>query len=313
MTEDSGSARTPPSRWSVKTFHSFDWHAGLLWFALLLLVAALFAPHPKLPRDTYEYVVFFDITQSMDVQDYELGGSPISRLEYARYAVRRALSALPCGSRVGWGAFAEYRALLLLAPVEVCENYNDLLASLDNIDGRMRWANASEVGKGVYWSVRAALAEGSKPDVLFISDGHEAPPLNPTEPPSMPDDVQPGQVRGWIIGTGGDTPQRIPRTDAEGKKLGYWRANEVIQIRTEDGRGIVGAEHLSELREPHLKALANRVGFAYARLNDADSIRSAMLDPRFARRAPAPLDVYWLPVGVAVMLLVWRFRPRYAR
>jgi mxaL protein len=280
-----------------------------LVLALALLLAALVAPRWNLPHDTYEYAVFFDITQSMDVQDYEIGGVPVSRLDFARQAVRRELRDLPCGSRVGWGAFAEYRALLLLAPVEVCSNYNDLLASLDNIDGRMRWANASEVGKGVYWSVRTALDEGSKPDVIFISDGHEAPPLDPGEAPSMPDDVRPGQIRGWIIGTGGDTPQPIPRTDADGRRLGYWHSQDVIQIRSPDGRGIVGAEQLSALREPHLQALAKRVGFGYSRLTDAGSIGVAMRDPRLVRRAPAPVDLYWLPVSLAVLVLAWRFRP----
>ena len=83
---------------------------------------------------------------------------------------------LPCGSRVGWGAFAEYRTILLLAPVEVCANYNDLLASLDRIDGQMRWANASEIRKGVYWAMRASKEVGGKPDILFLTDGQEAPP-----------------------------------------------------------------------------------------------------------------------------------------
>jgi mxaL protein len=281
--------------------------------ALALLVLGLFMPRFNLPHDTYEYIVFFDITQSMDVQDYELNGAPVSRLIFARDAVRRALHDLPCGSRVGWGAFAEYRSLLLLAPVEVCSNYNDLLASLDNIDGRMRWANASEVGKGVYWSVRTALEEGSKPDVIFITDGHEAPPLEPGEPPSLPGDVQPGQARGWIVGTGGDIPQPIPRTDADGRRLGYWRASQVIQIRSSDGKGIVGAEHLSELRERHLKALAGRVGFSYTRLTDFDSMGAAMRDRRFVRRAAAPADFSWLPVGAAILLLAWRFRPQRRR
>ncbi len=292
---------------------AIDRSSRLLWLALALLLAALFAPRVNLPHATFDYVVFFDITQSMDVQDYEIGGRPVSRLDYARYSARRALRELPCGSRIGWGAFAEYRSLLLLAPVEVCSNYNDLLASLDNIDGRMRWANASEVGKGVYWSVRTALGESSRPDVVFVSDGHEAPPLNPAEPPTMPDDVQPGEVHGWIIGAGGDIPQRIPRTDADGRRIGYWRANDVIQLRTPDGRGILGAEHLSALREPHLKALATRVGFAYARLTSPDSIGAAMRDARFVRRAPAPVDLYWLPTTLAVLLLAMRFLPAAAR
>jgi mxaL protein len=298
---------------------TFGRSAYTLWIALALLLVALFAPRINLPQRTYDYIVFFDVTQSMDVQDYELGGTLVSRLDYARYAVRRALGNLPCGSRVGWGAFAEYRSLLLLAPVEVCSNYNDLLASLDNISGRIRWANASEVGKGVYWSVRTALDDstridhGTKPNVIFISDGHEAPPLLPNEPVSMPDDVQPGQIHGWIIGAGGDTPQRIPRTDADGHRLGYWRASEVIQLVSPDGKRIIGAEHLSSLREPHLKALATRVGFSYARLSDADSIANAMRDERFARRAPAPIDFYWLPVSAALVLLAVRFRPRSTR
>ena len=277
--------------------------------ALVLLVAALFTPRWNLPHDTFDYVVFFDITQSMDVQDYEVGGVPVSRLEFSKQAVGRALRDLPCGSRVGWGAFAEYRALLLLAPVEVCDNYNDLLTSLSNIDGRMRWANASEVGKGLYWSVRSALDEGSKPDVLFVTDGHEAPPLDPDAAPSMPEDVRPGQVHGWIIGTGGDTPQPIPRTDADEHRLGFWRSHDVIQLLAPDGKSIRGAEHLSALREPHLKALAKRVGFGYTRLTDALSIDVAMRDPRLVRRAPAPVDFYWVPVSAALLLLVWRFWP----
>jgi mxaL protein len=201
--------------------------------------------------------------------------------------------------------------LLLLAPIEVCSNYSDLLASLDKIDGRMRWANASEVGKGVYWSARAALEEASKPDVIFISDGHEAPPLDTGVP--YPDDITPGKVRGWIIGAGGDTPQRIPRTDADGNRMGYWRANEVIQRLAPDGRSIEGAEHLSALHEPHLKTLAQGVGFSYARLTGRDSIAQAMRDANYVRRAPAPFDLYWIPVGLAVLLLTLRFAPNRKR
>ncbi|MEJ1962585.1 MAG: hypothetical protein WDO56_13985 [Gammaproteobacteria bacterium] len=202
----------------------------VLLAALLLFVVALFTPQLKLAHDTYDYIVIFDITQSMDVEDYEVGGVPVSRLGYARSAVREVLRDLPCGSRVGWGAFAEYRSLLLLSPVEVCANYNDLIASLDKIDGRMRWANASEVGRGVYWSVRVALNTESKPDVVFISDGQEAPPLDPAAPVSMPDDVQPGQVRGWVVGAGSETPSPIPKTDEDDRRVGYWQAHDVVQL-----------------------------------------------------------------------------------
>jgi mxaL protein len=287
---------------------AFDNQSRTISAALVLLLLAWATPAFNWPRATYDYVVVFDITQSMNVEDYQNDGSPESRFAYAREATRRALRDLPCGSRVGWGAFAEYRTLLLLAPIEVCANYNDLLASLDKIDGRMRWGDASEVSKGVLWSIRAAKETSGHPNVIFLSDGHEAPPLGTGDRP-MFDDVKPGDVHGWLMGVGGYTPKPIPRTDEEGKVIGYWRAEDVIQVDNSLDDGTASGEHLSTLRERHLRALAERVGFEYARLIGPESISEAMRDPRFARARPVPIDLYWVPVAAALLLLVMRFRP----
>lgn len=278
--------------------------------ALVLLVIAFVLPAVPLQHDTYECIVILDITQSMDVEDYELGGSPASRLAYAREAARRALRELPCGSQVGWGAFAGYRTLLLLAPVEVCENYGDLLSSLAKVDGGMRWENASEITKGVYWSMRAAKELGSSPNVIFVTDGQEAPPLDPTNILPMFDDLKPGQVHGWLIGAGGYSPMPIPKTDDDGNREGYWQADEVLQPGDLiPGSKSRGAEHLSALHEPHLEEIAHQVGFDYARLSSTESIARAMLDRRFARHAQAATDLYWIPALMALVLLAVRFAP----
>jgi mxaL protein len=278
--------------------------------AFVLLLIALFIPAIPLTHDTYESMVIFDITQSMDVEDYEMAGAPVSRLKYAREAARRALRELPCGSKVGWGAFAGYRTLVLLAPVEVCENYGDLLTSLEKVDGSMRWENASEITKGVYWSMRAAKELGSNPNVIFITDGQEAPPLDPTNILPMFEDLKAGQVRGWLVGAGGYAPRPIPKTDDDGNREGFWRADEVMQPGDiiQDSK-IRGAEHLSSLREPHLQEIAHQVGFDYARLNSPESLAGAMLDKRFARREMALTDLYWIPALLALILLAARFSP----
>jgi mxaL protein len=182
-----------------------------------------------------------------------------------------------------------------------------LLASLDKIDGRMRWGDASEVWKGVLWAIRAAKETRGAPNVIFLSDGHEAPPLATGAHPLF-DDVKPGDVRGWLIGVGGYTPQPIPRTDDEGKVIGYWRAEDVMQTDASDDGG-PSREHMSALRERHLRALAKEVGFEYARLAGPASLSDAMRDPRFARPRSVPIDLYWLPVAAALMLLALRFRP----
>ena len=293
---------------------AFDRQSRMLAIALLLLLGALFLPAYPIQRDTYTYLVFIDITQSMNVEDYELDGAPVSRLAYARQAIRRAIRDLPCGSRVGLGAFAGYRTLLLLAPIEVCGNYNDLLVALDYIDGQMRWRNSSEIAKGVSWAVRAARDIGQAANVIFLTDGQEAPPLRPSVQPIF-DDVKPGEIHGWLIGVGGDKPRPIPKTDREGKSLGYWRAQDVIQSLGEapDANANQNREHLSALREPHLQTIAQQVGFEYARLVRPSSVSDAMRDSRFAQHRLVPTDLYWVPAMAALLVLALRFRPDLRR
>jgi mxaL protein len=289
-----------------------DTDALAIGVAFVLLLAAIFMPPFDAQRSTYNYLVVFDITQSMNVEDYEIGGLPASRLTFAREAVRRALRELPCGSRIGWGAFAEYRTLLLLAPIEVCDNYNDLLASLDRIDGRMRWGNASEIGKGLFWAMRGARDVGGQPKVVFLTDGQEAPPLDGEGVP-MFDDLRRGAIGGWLVGVGGYAPRPIPRTDADGRPMGYWHSDEVVQRETPSSKSAASTshEHLSEVREPYLRKLAREVGFEYVHLQTFDSIRDAMLNPRFAGRRIAPTDFAWVAATAALFVLITRFWSRF--
>jgi len=292
---------------------AMDKDSRAIALALGLLVVALVMPPVDLPHDAYDYLLVFDISQSMNVEDYQLDAAPVSRLAFAHEAARRVVRNLPCGSRVGWAAFTGYRTIPLLAPVEVCAYYNDLLASLDQIDGRMRWSNASEITKGVYWSVLAAqetkLPADAHPDIVFISDGQEAPLLDPDYPPRVLEDLHNRSIHGWLIGAGADAPSPIPRIDEEGHRQGYWRADEVIQPSAFGDTNAPPIEHLSGLREPHLRALADQAGFNYARLTGPSSLSETLRDRRYARRRPTPTDLFWVPASIAVVLLAMRFRP----
>lgn len=286
--------------------HALGRSDGAIVAAVLLLALALGLPPVTLQRPTYSYLVTFDLTQSMDVEDMSWNGRPASRLAAARAAMRELLPRLPCGSRIGWAVFADYRTLPLMLPVEVCSHYDELLASLDRIDGRMRWANASNVAKGATWTVRTARLVDDATRVLFFTDGHESPPLRERESPPM-GDITPGEVGGWLVGVGGETPQRIPKTTRDGQQAGYWAAQDVVQ-RT-DVPAAQSHEHLSELREEHLVAVAKLIGLGYRRLTTAEALADAVLEPSLARDRPTPTDVRWVAVGLALGLLVWRFLP----
>lgn len=300
---------TPPdstSRFARAMQTARQWAAAA---ALPFIAAAVWMPPVELPHDTFTYVATFDITQSMDTSDVALDGAPASRLEFAKASMADALGRLPCGSKVGWSVFTGERSMLLLSPIEVCSNYDALLSSLAAIDGRMRWTNWSRIADGGIWSaVRAARALGPGVGVLFFTDGQEAPPLLPSN--AMPWD-QGHVVKGWLVGVGGSEPVPVPRTDANGNRIGFWRAEDVIQVPPVPGAPPAGEsrEELSSLREPYLSVVATRIGFGYRRLTDGASLAAALTEPAFGHREPIPVDLRWIPACVGLLLLAWRYAP----
>lgn len=303
----------------------------LLAGCALALVATFVQPTLRLDRPRVDMVVVLDVTQSMNVADMVAGGRPVSRLAYAREALHGAIARLPCGSRLGWGVFTEYRSFLLFAPVEVCTHRAELRTTLAGIDNRMAWSGNSEVAKGLHSAIGIARQIPGVPAVVFVTDGHEAPPLNPRHRPRFDD--KPGEVAGLVVGVGGPTPQPIPKTDPAGRPIGVWAIDEVLQtdprslgrgasvggeVMTEEGDAAPagglgatpGAEHLSALREPYLRLLAQENGMAFHRLGDTEAFAKALQAPALARPVPTSVDVRIGLAALALVLLLAAWWPR---
>jgi mxaL protein len=208
--------------------------------------------------------------------------------------------------------FTGQHTVLLLPPLEVCARYDALLSSLERIDGRMRWTNWSRIAEGgVFSAVRVAQALGHGTAVVFITDGQEAPPLLGRAIDAR--DINPARVKGWLVGVGGDQPVPIPRTDDDGHRTGFWRAEDVVQVppQSRSANEAPSHEELSALHGQYLASVAARIGFDYRRLVSADSLRDAMLDARFTHREAVPTDLRWIPALLALLLLVWRYVPAF--
>ena len=299
----------------------------LLGGAVLALAVTFLRPGLNIDQPLFEHVVVFDVTQSMNVEDEQLGGKPIARLKFAKHALRQALLALPCGSKVGLGIFTEYRSFLLFAPVEVCANLGELRSTLDRIDGRMAWIGNSEIAKGLYSGIGIARQLPGTPSLVFVTDGQEAPPLSPRHRP--PFDGKRGEVKGLIVGVGDLKLSPIPKTDPLGRPLGFWGPDEVLQVdprslgrgasvggeqMTEEGSAAAaplpgstpGSEHLSSLREAYLQLLAAQTGLAYQRLGGSEAFIDALTAPSLARPVAARADLRFVPAGLALLLLLAR-------
>lgn len=292
-----------------------------LLIALLLVAIALLRPTWNRSGALHSFLIVIDITQSMNTRDQRLRGQLHSRLAAAKAAARQTILDLTCGSRIGLMVFSEYRTFVLFAPVEVCNNFTELSNALERIDGRMSWAGASEVAKGVSFALRARQALPERPLLVFFTDGHEAPPLDPRYRTRF--EAVADQRQGVLVGVGGDRPMPIPKFGPDGQALGFWRVDEVMHDDPHNlGRGgsVAGEttvhedggrvatkrsnEHLSSLREPYLKALAQEAGFSYIRLLEAQQTSSDLraLPPSKVARSPVAID--WLPASGALLLLV---------
>ncbi len=305
----------------------------LLGGAAVALAAGFLNPRLPWKQARVDQVVVLDITQSMNVPDQRIDGRPVSRLAFAKHRLRQSLSELPCGSRVGWALFTEYRSFLLFAPVEVCAHLDELRQTLDGIDNRMAWIGASEVAKGLASGLGIARQLPGKPALVFVTDGHESPPLNPRHRPRF--DLTPGEVPGLVVGVGALVPSAIPKTDPMGRPLGLWAAEDVLQVdprslgrggslggerMVEQGEGdggpaapalgsTPGNEHLSALRESYLELLAGETGLAYHRLGDAAGLAKALQAPQLTRPVPVSADARVPLAGLAVVLLLLRLWP----
>tara|TARA_R110001606_G_scaffold361754_7_gene515380 strand:+ start:302295 stop:303110 length:816 start_codon:yes stop_codon:yes gene_type:complete len=258
-----------------------------------------------------------DITQSMDVKDVEQDGQVISRLTWATEYTRQTLQQLPCGSHVGLAAFTEARSLVLINPVEVCSSYNDLTQILSKINGSMAWALSSEVSKAAFVAIDQAKLMEPSPDVVFITDGHEAPPLHETLYPKYQGKL--GEVSGVFVGVGGDKLLPIPKHELDGTENGFWQQNEVMHedvyasLRN-DSKEVRAArphnEHLSSQKKSNLEKLAKMLNFDYVASPSTSNTVIDALKQKVKTRDQV-VDYNWAPwfIGIALFLLVLLYFP----
>ncbi|HID09235.1 TPA: VWA domain-containing protein [Candidatus Micrarchaeota archaeon] len=284
-----------------------DWRWWLLLAAAGLLAAVMLRPYGWRERPGYPLVAVVDITRSMNTRDMHLGGEQVDRLSFVKARLRGLLRRLPCGSRLGVGVFTERRSTLLLLPVEVCGHFHELSQVIEQLDWRMAWAADSRVAKGLLDAMMLLRrTELQRHALLFFTDGHEAPPVNPRYRTDFTE-VK-GKVAGLLVGVGGRTLSPIPKFDERGRFVGFYRPEDVphrstfgepLRKPTGDpsyhprnapfgGEWVLGQEHLSSLRAGYLRQLAEEAGLAYHTLGEPDDLLAAIdaLGVRLSTRQP---------------------------
>jgi mxaL protein len=294
-----------------------------LWCVALALTAVLFSqikPTEVEQVPVYRMIAIVDITRSMNAEDYELDGKPVSRLEYVKNSLRELLLQLPCQSKLGLGIFTDRRSTLLLEPIEVCSGFNELNQSIAALDWRMAWAADSRIASGLLATME--MLQQRDESLLFLTDGQEAPPVNPLYQPDF--SAMKGKLKGMVVGVGGIQPVPIPKFSNRGEREGVYTAEDVphrstfgeSDLNPEKIEGynarnapfgsaeVIGSEHLSALNEVYLRQLETESGLIYHRLIDTNTLVDDLHESVQAVHSQASIDTRWRFVLLALLLTV---------
>jgi mxaL protein len=296
--------------------------SALLGGALLLLIVAMFRPTVPIKHNIYTYLLVADISQSMNTPDIEANGKKITRIEHTQKLMHEVISSLPCGTKVGMSLFAGVSTAALYHPIEVCENFHAIQDTIDHLDWRTAWSGNSRIRENLYSISRTIRSFPESAQVVFFSDGEEAPKLHVFNTKDLAG-VQ--DAEDWLfVGIGSEEGAAIPKLSEDNQVIGYW-SNESFALQpgiaqiSESNIGtrndsIAAGEHdryISKLDEKYLKEISQEVGGMYVRGDNIHHVLDAMKLQKPARRDIAPFDIGWVLSSLAGLLLLAAYMSRH--
>lgn len=289
----------------------------LLTISLALLIVALFQPTIQVEKKLQSHMIFIDVTQSMNVQDMQIAGQLVTRLDYVKYVLKNTLKAMPCDSKIGLGIFFKNSVATLYSPIDTCANYNVLIDTIDHLEWRMASQGNSNIRQGLQ-SIASTLITASEPSqVVFFTDGEEAAPLNIFSKTSL---------SGWqggkdwlLVGVGGNHAKPIPKLDAKNNVVGYWSIYSIkIMPASNVSDGASGGRdestasapyeyYLSKLDEAYLKELAADINANYINAGLHQNLITPMRQQPLTHYFQADITIDWLFAGLALCLILYPF------
>jgi mxaL protein len=297
-----------------------DYHETLLLgAAATLLVLALVKPQVQLEQEVHNYFLLADVSQSMNAEDVEIGGKPVSRIVYMRHLMKKVVVTSACGTYVCLGVFSAENTALLLVPLEVCANYDALVDAIDQLEWRMSWRGNSRLSFGVRAAAKTLDVQGTPAKLLFFTDGDEAPKVNAINKLDLTG-MQGGE-NVILVGVGGNEPVAVPRYNAANDYVGFWAidakdygASVTYSDTSQDEPDPIVAyaefdRYLSQLEEEYLRGLAQEVRGQYVKGTDSAAFYDFIRGQPPAATFVADYAVDWLYLSLSGLLVLLTFVP----
>jgi mxaL protein len=286
-----------------------------------LLLLAIIKPQIQLNQEVHNYLLVADVSQSMNAEDVKLNNQNVSRIAYTRHLMKKIVETSPCGTYISVGIFASDNVALLITPLEVCTNYDVITDSIEHLEWRMAWKGNSRLSFGVRAAANTFDSLNVPAQMLFFTDGDEAPRVNVT----IRQDLSGIQIgKNFVfVGVGGHAKAAVPRFNAANKRVGYWPISDnnnagAVGVTYADSSlddpdpSVASAEYdrfLSQLEDDYLKSLAGEINAKYIEGQNTPAFYEFVQQQKPAARFVTAYSIRWLYLVLAVILVLSTFLP----
>lgn len=298
-----------------------NYETVLLASAAVFLLLALIKPQIQLKQEVHNYLLLADVSQSMNAEDMKVNNLPVSRLAYTQHMMKEVVKSSACGTYVSVGVFAGESVALLFMPLEVCANFDIITDTIEHLEWRMAWKGDSRMTFGVKSAEGIFEYLNIPAQMLFFTDGDEAPKANGINKLDI-SNVRIGK-NVIFVGVGGHEAVPIKRFNANNKWVGYWGTDAAAESA---GGGIMYNDASKDDPDPpvayaefdrflskqdveHLKEMTTEIKGQYIEAIDKPEFYAFVQSQTPAAKFVTEYSVRWIFLMIAALLVLATYLP----
>ena len=298
-------------------FLSYKAELTIMVFAVLLCSLAIYNPTLQFKKSITSYMLLVDVSQSMNAEDLLVNDKPITRIDYTKLLLKRIIDKSDCGSFFSINIFVADNVANIIEPVEKCNNYDELMDTINKLEWRMAWKGNSRITFGIKSAAKMQDSLNFPSKILFFTDGDEAPKVNAINRVNL-DDFNLGEEL-IFVGVGGDKPVPVKRYNSRNMYVGYWGSDIYDSLpgatgsrnsdsgKDEPDPSVASADYeryLSKLYEEYLIKLSEQIKSQYIKGDLSDQFTKYILNNRPQQKIKSDLQMERPSIFIVLVLVV---------
>ena len=296
---------------------SYKAELTIMVLSVFLCLLAMYNPTLQFKKSITSYMLLVDVSQSMNAEDLVVNDKPITRIDYTKLLLKRIIDKSDCGSFFSINIFVADNVANIIEPVEKCNNYDELMDTINKLEWRMAWKGNSRITFGIKSAAKMQDSLNFPSKILFFTDGDEAPKVNAIYRVNL-DDFNLGEEL-IFVGVGGDKPVPVKRYNSRNMYVGYWGSDIYDSLpgatgsrnsdsgKDEPDPSVASADYeryLSKLYEEYLIKLSEQIKSQYIKGDLSDQFTKYILNNRPQQKIKSDLQMERPSIFIVLVLVV---------